>query len=164
MKLKSNISYMPAVESINRKFALRKNTCSIGRAGDIARSNLETEVARFMGGSTRTTNRAGLGTCTRNVMFFRENPRSSVASVEEVQRRALFAQIGTAVPAILKDLSQVTTITNMWIEALADPTLACNGIRAKGYTYRGWIFAVQYAGKVNSPSYDITKFPTSFDA
>lgn len=163
-KLKANIAYMPVVESINRKFALRKNTCSMDNHIDGARVLLETEVAKFMGGATRTTNRAGVGTCTRNYMFFRENPRSSATTQEERDRRTLFGQIGAAVPAIFKDLSQVTTMTQMWIEALADSSKACNGIAAKGYTWRGWVFAVQYAGKLNSASYDITKFPTSFDA
>lgn len=163
MNLKANISYMPVVESINRKFALRKNTCSVKSVNGTL-LNLETEVAKFMGGATRSTNRAGLGTCTRNYMFFRENPRSSAATQEEHSRRILFGQVGQAVPEIFRDLSQVTTITNMWVQALADPTLACNGIPAKGYTFRGWAFAVQYAGKQNNPSYDITKFPTSFDA
>lgn len=159
-KLKANIAYMPVVDSINRKFALRKNTCS----HDSKVGVVEKEVAKFMGGATRTTNRAGVGTCTRNYMFFRENPRTTVVTAEETARRQLFAQIGAAVPAIFKDLTQITRMTEMWVEALADPTKACNGVRAKGYTWRGWVFAVQYAGKLNSSSYDITKFPTSFDA
>lgn len=163
-KLKANIAYMPVIESINRKFALRKNTCSQDSVVDGARLLLEKEVAKFMGGATRTTNRAGVGTCTRNYMFFRENPRSSATTAEEIARRQLFGQIGAAVPAIFKDLTQITRMTEMWLEALANPTKACNGIGAKGYTWRGWVFAVQYAGKLNSASYDITKFPTSFDA
>lgn len=165
-KLKANIAYMPVVESINRKFALRKNTCSNntridGTGGSLV---LEKEVAKFMGGATRYSNRAGLGTCTRNYMFFRENPRTSVVTPGELARRNLFAQIGAVVPVIFKDLSQITRMSEMWVEALADPTKACNGVRARGYTCRGWVFAVQYAGKSASSSYDITKFPTSFDA
>lgn len=165
MKLKANITYMPVVESINRKFALRKNTCSKDNVvSGTASLVLESEVAQFMGGATRTTNRAGFGTCTRNYMFFRENPRSSETTPEERDRRNLFGQIGAAVPAIFKDLSQVTRMTEMWVEALADATKSCNGVPAKGYTWRGWVFAVQYAGKLASSSYDITKFPTTFDA
>ena len=162
-KLKANIAYIPVVESINRKFALRKNTCSINTI-DGTHLVLATEVNKFMGGATRTTNRAGVGTCTRNYMFFRENPRSSATTQEERDRRNLFGQIGAVVPIIFKDLSQLTRMTEMWVEALADASKACNGISAKGYTWRGWVFAVQYAGKLASSSYDITKFPTSFDA
>ena len=158
--LKSNIYFDPMVESINRKFTQKKNKCS----APTTTGPVQVGGVRYMGGATRTTNRGGFGTCKKNYAFFRDGYRQSPVLAEETARRMLFAQAVAGRNHIKRDLSQVTRVAEMIVEALNDLTLTVNGISMRGYTPWGWVMAVQYAGKKASASYDVNTFPTAFDA
>lgn len=164
VRLKSNIAYQPIVEEVSRKFVPKKETCSLGiKAGPV-----ETESQGWMGGAVRTTGRAGIGLCKRNYLVIRSNARSSQPSSEELAARSLFTRAAQGRNSIMKDLTQITRVEQLYTEAriAAEKGIGklINGVSVYGYTVRGWVFAVQYAGLQNSSSYDETKFPTAFDA
>lgn len=152
---KGTIGYMPAVDQINRKFALRATKCSAGRfqGGN-----------KYMGGATRVTFRPGYGYVNKNIMFFRENHRMSPLSSRERQVRNLFAKVSKGAASILNDISQLTAVQLKYKTAGEDLSKTINGVSAKGYTLRGWVWAVQFAGASESEQYDVNTFPNSFDA
>lgn len=158
-KIKSNISFMPVVESINRKFALRRETCSEKTVGEKI-----IDPVKFMGAGTRTKSVAGYGTVNVNYFFMRKFARASALTPDERAARLLFGVISTAVAALKKDLNQLSNMTYMWRQAIADFSKTINGVSAIGRDFRGWVWAVQYAGRKEDTSYDLSKFPTTFDA
>ena len=160
IRLKANIAYQPIVEEVNRKFVPKKETCSNGyTAGPVTvMSN------GWMGAGCRNTWRAGIGGAKRNFMVIRQNARSSAITEDEQISRATFSAVCKAVPRLMKDLQQITRIQQMWAEAAEDRTKTINGVEAYGYTTRGWVMAVQYAGKKDDPQYNVLQFPQSFDA
>lgn len=170
--IKGSIAYQPVVEQINRKFALKKTKCSAPLPSD----KLPVKIIpnSFMGGATRNSSRGFYGACKKNYMFMRENARTTPPSVKEMDLRNNFAQVVAGRQHILEDLTQVTLVQALWIGgkvgnvtyegAYNNPSLLINGVSAKGYTYRGWIFAVQYAGLKADEEYDVNHFPTAYDA
>lgn len=159
--IKGNISYLPVVEQINRKFTTKKNTCSTGAVGQAI---VQIQPAKFMGGATRKSTRAGMGGVSKNYMFFRENPRSTPLKSDEIMLRQRFTAVRKGVIAIMEDLSQISRVQTLFLTAKDDKTKLINGVSALGYTYKGWIFAVQYAGKKASLDYNVNTFPQGFDA
>ncbi len=146
MQAKSNIKYAYFVESVSRKFTLRKNTCTSKNAAPTGSTlQLKLEPTRYMGGQVRTTFRAGLGTVTKNVMFLRFNPRAT--------------QIGANEQAVQNAFKAAVAKRKVWLESLQDAAAIANdmrndsvvsrgGVPKQGYTLRGWVFAVAY----NNPS------------
>ena len=171
--IKGSISYIPVVDQINRKFTPRKNTCSLGVLGLDA--PIKIQPAKYMGGGTRVTGRGGgIGTVSKNFMFFRENPRITGPSSDELSNRLLFTQARAGAQHIIEDFSQLDRVQTMWVGgtfggttyvgAKNDPNVQINGVRGYGYTFKGWIFAVQHAGKKEDSSYDVNTFPSAYDA
>lgn len=152
VKLKANITYQPIVESVSRKFVPKKETCSV------------INTAGWMGGAVRTTGRGGLGVCTKNYLVIRSNARLSGASPAELENRALFKVAQAGALHCIMDLMQVTSMQLLYKAASENKTKTINGVSAYGYTYRGWVFAVQHAGKKASAEYNVNQFPTAFDA
>lgn len=160
VKLKANITYQPIVESVSRKFVPKKETCSAGvEAGPVV-----TMAAGWMGGAVRTSGRGGLGACSKNYLVIRSNARQSEASAAELENRVLFQVARAGAQTCLMDVSQVTNIQQLYKAASEDKNKVINGVSAYGYTYRGWVFAVQHAGKKASEEYNVNRFPTAFDA
>lgn len=170
--IKGTISYIPVVDQINRKFTPRKNTCTLGVQGVFP---VDPQPAKYMGGGTRISGRGGgMGTVSKNYMFFRENPRTSAPSTTELQNRLLFTQVRAGAQHILEDMSQIDRVQAMWIGGTAggttfvgaknDPNVRINGVSGYGYTFRGWIFAVQHAGKKEDSAYNVNTFPSAYDA
>lgn len=160
VRLKANIGYMPIVEEVSRKFVPRKETCSAG--GGVG--PVIVESSGWMGGAVRKSNRAGLGACTRNFLVIRANARSTEPSTTELYARARFTEAVKGVNYINTDLSQIARIQALWVAAKDDKTKQMNGVIALGYTMRGWMIAVQYAGLKVDPEYNANQFPTHFDA
>ena len=159
-RLKSNIAYQPIVEEVSRKFVPKKETCTAGKlAGPVV-----TLSNGWMGGAVRNTYRGVLGKCTRNYLVVRANARMTTPSVNELKARANFASVVRGRNFIMADLAQITRVETMFVAASKDATKTCNGISALGYTVKGWVFAVQYAGLDNDPEYNVNTFPQSFDA
>lgn len=135
----STIGYMTPVESISRKFALRKET-----AGDklIAVGSGQGKLtSKFFGGSVRRYYRAGSGQVMTNVLFFKKYGRITAPSVEELQNRQNFSAASKWANAAAKDISAITHNQQIWDELVADPSLSCNGVYAAGYGERAYLFA-----------------------
>ena len=152
------------IESIDRKLALRKETSGTKTvAGKFLGGH------KYMGGFTRTrsvvTGSGKTETVKVQFAFVRKNGRTSPLKQKEVENRQMFAAVCQSVPTILEDLTQITRVQQMWLQARADVKKKINGISALGAsTFRGWIFSVQYAGLKNNEEYDTDQFPQSFDA
>lgn len=136
--IKGNIAYDPVVQQVNRKFALRKNTCGPKKkVGPV-----ETVPVRWMGGATRHTYRAGLGDVYKNIFVMRENARGTILSANELNSQYRFNAVSKWVSAALKDLMCVTNNGLKWQAAKEDLSKTIEGVSANGYTYHGWMFAV----------------------
>lgn len=156
------------IESINRKLALRREKSGTKTvAGKVIGGH------QFMGGFTRT-----YGVVTGNdkreavkvqYSFVRKFGRTSKLSVKEVAQRQRFQVLVAAVRSIMEDLSQITNVQMLYLQAVKDVSKKINGVSALGTsTIRGWIWKVQYWGMVHAEEegqeYDATTFPTKFDA
>lgn len=161
VRLKGSVGYQPIVESVSRKFVPRKETCRRSREyGPVTVLS-----SGWMGGAVRNTSRGVIGASTKNYLVVRANARQSNYSTAELQRQLFFTRVSAATNALMKDLNQISVIQMMWLRAIGDDKdKFINGVSAYGYTFKGWIFAVQYAGGVRNPEYNLSQFPTSFDA
>lgn len=168
--IKGTISYIPVVDQINRKFTTVSNK---SKAPTGVHLPVKEEPAIYMGGATRQSLRGGgMGPVSKNYMFFRENARTSIPSASELLNRQLFAQVVKAYPTLMENMQAVDIIYAMWNgttpfegkSAKADKNLRVNGVSAEGYTLKGWVLAVQHAGKKNDPQYNLTTWPQSYDA
>ncbi len=155
MALKATIGYIPTVESINRKFALRREKINHGEASPKC----------YLGGMTRTIYRAGQGTIAKNFLFMRKHAINVPPTAEQLEIKQLFTLTTKSVSFIMKDISQLTSVKNLWLQAKENPALLIKGISAYGKTYRGWIWSVcwvRYAYE-ETPQ-QVNTFPTAFDA
>lgn len=160
VRLKASIGYQPIVEEVSRKFVPRKVVATAGKnVGPVA-----LEDGGWMGGAVSTTFRAGLGTCKRNYLVVRTTGRKSAYSADEKNQQIIFKAAALGRNNIFMDLSQITRVQTMWLEAFNDTTKKVNGVSAKGYTERGWVMAVQYAGRKDDAQYNCNQFPNAFDA
>lgn len=169
-KLVSNIAYGSHLESVSRKFVPKKETCS----GSTEVGPVKLAASGWMGGGVRKSGRAGLGSCERNFVVMRANARQTQPSSEEITIRTNFTKAVKGRNHINKDLEQIARVQRMWVGGqvgqkyyegvLNNPNLKVNGVAGYGYTYYGWIMAVQFAGLKANPSYDANTFPTDYDA
>lgn len=149
-----SIAYAPMIESVNRKFARRVDV--IGK-----------NINFYMGGGTRTTTYAGVGPIAKNYMFFRKFASSVGPSTRQIEIQEGFRMASKARTYILKDLSQITKVQQMFIQASEDSSKLVAGVSAKGQSYRGWVFNVCFSRAMEDPeiTWDTLKtFPTTFDA
>lgn len=152
MALKNPIKYAYFVESVSRKFTLRKNKCSQNNSY----GNFTAEPARFMGGAVRHNTRFGYGAEQKNYMFLRFNPRTTPVTGDERTLRNYFALASKLANKWRKDLTTIGTIMQAW----EDPSNgSAQGVHKSGYTFRGWLFAVGYAVAANGGS-EASAWPT----
>lgn len=150
---KNNIVYTPVVEGISRKFTTRD---------DKSTSPLFTG---FMGAVSKQVNIAGVGTSRKNYYFFRKAKFSVAQTEDAINGRNLFAQVGRAVPVLVKNLTYMARMLQMWNQARVDMSKKVNGVSAYGYqSLRSWVFACQYAGKLEDENYNLNQWPNNFDA
>jgi len=163
VKLKANVQYINAIETIQRKFVPKKVKVVSKDASTAGPIVLATNDG-YMGGAQRLTWRAGYGQCSRNFVFIKTEGRSSAFTAHELDLRLYFKRACAAKIALMRDLSQYSRIQTLWHAALEDLSKRINGVSAKGYTWPGWIMAVQYAGIYNDPEhYNELQFPQDFD-
>lgn len=170
-KLKANIGFQPIVTEVSRKFVPKKQTCKAygAKVGPVS-----VETQGWMGAAVRKSNRGGLGYCERNYMVIRENARITPPSAKEMANRTIFAAALAGRNHILHDLNQVSRVQILWtggtisghtyVGAKNDITKTINGVSGAGYTFNGWVMAVQFAGKSDDPQYDVNTFPSDYDA
>lgn len=160
-KVKSNISFMPVVESISRKFALRRETCSTKQVGDKVIAPVQ-----YMGSGTRSRKIAGYGNIKKNYFFMRKYGRTGPITVKEQLHRTDFMKIAKWNKAIWKDLSVITDNQEKCQAAFEDTSLKIHGISAAGYeTWKGYTFAIGMALIKDNPMYDLSNHELpAFDA
>lgn len=158
------------IESIDRKLALRREKAG-SKTIDSGSNNHSVIVpgVKYMGGFTRNysvvTGSGKSETIKVQYLNVRKYSRSTPLTTAEVEQRNTFRAVSKAVPVILEDLTQITRIQQLFLQARADVTKRINGVSMLGYSkLREWMFAVQYAGRKANPSYDVETFPNAFDA
>ena len=155
MAIKATIGYMPAVESINRKFALRREKVN----------NKVDAIKCYMGGMTRTTYHGGVGAISKNFMFFRKHAISVPATASQITVRERFSDTVECVNYILTDLTQMSSVKALYTGSVKEPTNTVEGFSAYGETYRGWVWKVCYHRLANGATVQAVKtFPTEYDA
>ena len=141
----SSISYAPMVEGVSRKFARRKDTCTMKEVGYGTAYRTIPGIS-YMGGSVRQANINGYGPVTKNVMFFRRPIKKHVPSADEVTARSNFAEVAVWLKTYYKNLSVLSANRAVYSECVADRSKHVKGVGAWGYeTMRGWMFAVGQA-------------------
>lgn len=164
---KNNLVLAYPIESVSRKFALRRETAgekSVSNAGDGSKS-VEIPSNKFMGGMVRMRRvMTGVGKIEQfpqQLLFVKKYGRSTSLNTDEVRNRNYFAKASAGVAHIMKDLMQLSYVQQQYRNALNDPNIHPNGVSRKGYgTIRDWVFAVQYAGlKTQGMDYDVDHFP-----
>lgn len=108
-----NIKFQFPVESINRKFTLKRNTASstmkvTTESG--TRVFVEKPISRYFGSGTRKRVLKGVGPVYSNYLFVRFNQRSTAVSSDETLARKRFGFCATRAQKLRKELSQIPTI------------------------------------------------------
>ena len=151
---KNNLVLAYPIESVSRKFALRRETAgekSVSDAGDGSKS-VEIPSTKFMGGMVRMRRvMTGVGKIEQfpqQLLFVKKYGRSTGLNTDEVRNRNYY-------------LMQISYVQQQWMKALNDPNVHPNGVSRKGYgSIRDWVFAVQYAGlKDQGMDYNADHFP-----
>lgn len=134
----STIAYAPMVEQVNRKFALRKETCTTKEIG-----NKIIPGVTYMGGSTRHVNINGYGPVNKQIMFFRKPFKRGPLSSSERIARANFTEVVAWTKALMGDLSTLSQNQIKYKTCVDDPSKSVAGVYAAGYEgMRGWVFAI----------------------
>lgn len=120
-----SVNYDPSIESISRKFVRRAVKCS-----DVSPKLLP---AKYMGGSVRSSLFVGTqGKVKQNVLFVRENARSTALSLEEVNARQNFKNGVKWANDAMQDPGAITSNQISFMAILDNPNLKVNGISFKG--------------------------------
>lgn len=149
VKKLSNISYMPVVESINRKFALRKETLNPVWYRRHRETTQEVKViSGYMGGASRTA-RVNDQLVRVNYFWMRKNARNTPTSQAEQLARNNFTKAVKSAQATLKNLAVITIIQSDFYGHNL-PTHTAVRTRERVFsgdytTMRGWIVAVRLA-------------------
>lgn len=147
-KIKNSIGFVPVVETISRKFALRKETCSEKTVGQSTPSTAYGKVKTiephiYMGSVGRKQTILGYGEVTRNYFFMRKNANKNAASTIQRQTRVKFGAVSKWVAEAMLDLNAFPYNQQQFLACKADLSKSCSGIGVSGFTsMRNWMFAV----------------------
>lgn len=166
MAYKNNLVLAYPIESVSRKFALRRETAgekSVTDAGSGTKT-VKIPATKFMGGMVRhrrvMTGTGKIEQFTQQSLFVKKYGRSTPIGANEIKARSNFAKVSTAVAGLRVNLTQMSYIQQQWERALTDPNIQPNGVSRIGYeNLWDWVFAVQYAGLKADQSYDVNHFP-----
>lgn len=134
----SNITFMPVVETISRKFALRRETCTLKTS-----QQKESNTFNYMGSGARVKMFNG-GLVTQNYFFMRKNARTSALSADETTNRSNFTAVAIWRKAVREDLSKLSSNQAKYRESLQQ-NKTIEGVWAGDYSFSGFIFAVGMA-------------------
>lgn len=141
----SNVSFMPAIDGISRKLALRRETCIDKIITKSGASKLAINGHIYMGVVSRNVNIAGVGPVIKNTLFMRKPMAAHIPSDNELAARTKFTQVNAWVRDALEDLSAVTYNETQWTTCLNEGK-TCQGVSPRGYqTVGGWMKGVAYA-------------------
>lgn len=149
VKKLSNISYMPVVESINRKFALRKETLNpVWYRRHTATTQQVKVISSYMGGASRTA-RVNDQLVRVNYFWMRKYARSTPTSQAEQVARNNFTKAVKSAQATLMNLAVLTIIQSDFTGHNLPAHTAVRtreGVFSGDYnTMRGWIVAIRLA-------------------
>ena len=156
----SNIGYAFPVESVSRKFALRKEKLGVVTY----RPGIGVKMIRaYMGGSVRKVRVDG-ALVDRNVFWIRKGYRTTPKTQREYQIKNAFIQ-GTAwMREAQHDLSAITTNQLKWIES-KNTGKTIKGVSAKYYTSMdGWMSAIAIKMKLADETLPTNHLLPDFDA
>lgn len=138
VKKLSNIGYAYPVESVSRKFALRKE-----RLGLVPyRNGLQAKmISAYMGGSVHKVRVDG-ALVERNIFWVRKGYRDTPKTQRENQIKLAFVKGNAWVQEAQHDLGAITSNQMKWAESLHTGK-RIKGYSGKNYTYmRGWMSAI----------------------
>lgn len=145
----SNVQFMPAVEGISRKWALRRETCvdkSYLRTSGTGDNGLKIPGKAYMGSLQRTTNYIGIGPVQQNIFFMRKPMKAHALSASQIQTRAFFPQACIWSAAAFKNITALAHNRELFVQAKADFTKTISGVSAYGYSsMRNWMTAIAFA-------------------
>lgn len=159
-KIKPTILFDYPVESINRKMALRKDTCSDKNYGNA----IIVAPKPWMGACTRERFYAGAGVVKTNFMVVRKNARSTPPSSEELVARSNFTAVRAWVRDANRDMSAITVNQQKWFAAKADFSKRIQGVSANGRSYYSWMFKIAYEIFVDTQELPANHRLPDFDA
>ena len=138
VKKLNTIGYAYPVESVSRKFALRKEKLgTVPYRGE----TYAKMVNAFMGGSVRQVRVDG-ALMDRNVFWVRKGYRTTPKSQRELEIKSAFTAASEWVAAAMKDLSAITSNQMKFRESLSTGK-EIKGVSAKSYlSTRNWMSAV----------------------
>lgn len=141
----SNVSFMPAVDGVSRKFALRREKC-VSTVVSRGNSYVSIPGKTYMGCVSRSVNIVGVGPVLKNTLFMRRPMAQRKPTNDDLQRQTRFVAANTWGNSAFKNLSTLDANVAKWNAAKADLTKTISGISASGYqSMTGWAKAVAYA-------------------
>lgn len=161
IKRLSNITFIPVVEHISRKFALRKETVSLKPFRGDATTQVQVSTG-YMGAGVRSKVVDGSSMLT-NYLFMRKNPRTSAPSASELQARAAFTACQQWVKDAQEDLGAITDNQIKYHDCrYSGKTI--QGISAKNYGMRGFMFAVAMKIRKSGGTLPVDHILPAYDA
>ena len=160
VKKLNTIGYAYPVESVSRKFALRKEKLGTVpyRGGTYAKM-----INAFMGASVHKVRVDG-ALVDRNVFWVKKGYRTSPLTQREHQIRNAFNQGIAWVREANQDLSALTSNQMKWAESLRTGK-KIKGCSARDYTYvKGWMNAIAIKMKLDGEELPVNHKLPDFDA
>lgn len=143
----SNVAFMPAIESISRKLALRRETCTnkLIQNNDEGGRQVIIPGHTYMGVSAQQVGVIGYGTVTKHTLFIRKPIDPKELTANQVTSRARFMKAVNWAREAYQDLSTIAANQNKFLVARKDFSKTIGGVSAVGYqTFRGWMCGVVY--------------------
>ena len=132
-EVKNTISYLTGVNAVQRKFALRRNTCY----KHTLNSGMVLPGTTYIGGSVRSKHILGVGAVTSNVVFMRmAGGFAPQPSPLQLNTRVMF----TDCSAWVRDARINITNFGYIKQCVADPSLKIGGKSPIGYTMNGFLW------------------------
>lgn len=156
----NNIGYAYPVESVSRKFALRKEKLGLVPY----RNGLQAKmISAYMGGSVHKVRVDG-ALVDRNIFWVRKGYRTTPKSQRENQIKLAFINGNAWVQEALHDLGAITTNQMKWAESLRTGK-RIKTYSARNYTYlRGWMSAIAIKMALDGETLPANHILPDFDA
>lgn len=156
----NNIGYAYPVESVSRKFALRKEKLGL----QPYRNGLQAKtIPAYMGGSVRKVRVDG-ALINRNIFWVRKGYRTTLKTQRENQIKAAFIRGTEWMREAQHDLGAITTNQLKWAESLRTGS-EIKGYSARNYTYmNGWMSAIAIKMVLDGETLPANHILPDFDA
>lgn len=156
----NNIGYAYPVESVSRKFALRKEKLGL----QPYRNGLQAKmITAYMGGSVRKVRVDG-ALVDRNIFWVRKGYRTTPKSQREHQIKLAFINGNAWMREAQHDLGAITTNQMKWKESL-NTGKRIKGYSARQYTYmNGWMSAIAIKMALDGETLPANHILPDFDA